>query len=107
MPVYLRWPGSDTLSAARNAIRKGNAVEIELPLEMHYALYRQLHPETAGGCADVVDTTGDATLLAPVAAVVGLEDLRALQTTLRRARYHVRVRSPQPRLSLTPPDHVG
>jgi hypothetical protein len=45
--VPLRWPGMDTLKAARDAIRDGSVVEIELPLEVHYALRAHLPPERA------------------------------------------------------------
>ena len=104
--VILRWPGTGTLQAARRAIRDGSSVEIELPLEMHYALYRHLHPEAAAASAEVLDARGDAALLDPIAAVAGLEDLRALRTAVQRARYRVRLKSPEPRLSLSPPERA-
>jgi hypothetical protein len=103
LTVTLRWPGTGTLQAARRAIRGGDPVEIELPLETHYALCRHLHPERGRSPGDDIDAAGDAELLEPIAAVAGLEDLRALQTAVRRAHYRVRLRSPEPRLTLTPP----
>jgi hypothetical protein len=42
--VALRWEGRQSVKAAREAIAAGSQVEIELPLEDHYALYRHLHP---------------------------------------------------------------
>jgi hypothetical protein len=103
MVLTLRWPGTGTLQAARSAIRDGAAVEIELPLEVHYALYRHLHPEGKRGPAESVDASGGAELLAAAATVAGLEELARLRPALRRARYRVRVTSPEPRLRLLPP----
>lgn len=102
--VPLRWPGTDTLKAARAAIRSRIPVEIELPLEVHYALFKHLHPERKGADAENVDTSGGAELLSPVAAVAGLTGLRGLEPAVRRAHYRVRVTSPEPRLRLLPPE---
>jgi hypothetical protein len=100
----LRWPGTGTLQAARSAIRKGAAVEIELPLEVHYALHRHLHPDAAPGPVEGLEAEGGAELLGSVATVAGLEELKGLQAAARRAHYRVRITSPEPRLSLTPPE---
>ena len=100
--VPLRWPGTDTLKAVRAAIRGHAAVEIELPLEVHYALYKHLAPHSA---TEEIDTAGGAELLGPIAAVAGLEELQRLEPAVRRGRYRVRLTSPEPRLRLTPPEH--
>jgi hypothetical protein len=93
--IALRWPGTDTLKDARAAIRSGTAVDIELPLEVHYALEQRLKN---------IDVTGGPELLAPVASVAGLQDLRELEPVLRKASYRVHVTTPVPRLRLTPPN---
>jgi hypothetical protein len=99
--VNLRWPGSGTLHAARVAMREGSPVEIELPLEVHHALRSRLFARD-GQAAE-----GDAELLAALAAAAtGLEDLKALQSAVRRARYRVRVTSPAPVLHLRPPERA-
>jgi hypothetical protein len=46
--VALRWEGRQSVKAAREAIAAGSRVEIELPLENHYALYRHLRPDAQG-----------------------------------------------------------
>jgi hypothetical protein len=102
--VPLRWPGTATLKAARAALRSGSTVEIELPLEVHYALYKHLHPDRAHTAAEDIDASGGAELLAPIATVAGLEELRGLEPAVRRGRYRVRLTSPEPRLQLTPPE---
>ena len=99
--VPLRWPGSDTLRAARAAIRSGAPVHIELPLEVHYSLHKHLCPD---GGPENIDASGGAELLRPIATVAGLEELQQLESAVRRGHYHVRLRSPEPRLTLTPPE---
>jgi hypothetical protein len=96
--VSLRWPGSATLRAARAAMRAGSPVEIGLPLEVHHALQSRLYPPD-GDAAE-----GGAELIARVASVTGLEELKGLQAAVRRARYRVRVTSPEPLLRLQPPN---
>ena len=98
----LWWPGTDTLQEARRAIRERRPVEIELPLEMHYALHSHLHPQAAAGPVEHLEAEGGAELLGRVATIAGLEELAQLQSALRRARYRVRVTSPEPLLRLQP-----
>jgi hypothetical protein len=100
--IALRWDGPHAVKAAREAIAAGSQVEIELPLEDHYALYRHLHPE-AKRAAESLDESGGAELLASIAAVAGMEEIRHLQAAVRRARYGVRLTSPEPLLRLIPP----
>ncbi|TAK87515.1 MAG: hypothetical protein EPO20_04240 [Betaproteobacteria bacterium] len=100
--VALRWEGPQSVKAARSAIAAGSQVEIELPLEDHYALYRHLHPE-ATRAADQLDASGGAELLASIASVAGMEDVLKLRAAIQRAHYRVRVTSPEPLLTLIPP----
>jgi len=105
-PVCLRWPGADTLKAARAALRSGVPVEIELPLEVHYALYKHLHPDRPHTPSEDIDVSGGAELLGPVAAVAGLQDLQHLEPAVRKGHYRVHLTSPEPRLRLTPPERT-
>ena len=100
--VALRWGGAQSVKAVRSAIRNRSRIEIELPLEVHYALYRHLHPQAPRVPAEDVDASGGAALLAQIATVAGLEEIRQLEAAVRRARYRVRVTSPEPHISLTP-----
>jgi hypothetical protein len=104
--VALRWPGTDTLKAARAAIRSGVPVDIELPLEVHYALYKHLHPDRPHTPSEEIDASGGAELLAPIATVAGLQDLQHLAPAVRRSHYRVHLTSPEPRLRLTPPERA-
>ena len=101
--VALRWPGTGTMKDARAALRRGDPIDIELPLEVHYALFKHLHPDRPHRPSEEIDTSGGAELLGPIATVAGLEDLRGLEPWVRKARYRVRLTSPEPRLRLSPP----
>jgi hypothetical protein len=105
--LSLRWPGTNTLKAARAAIRGRTAVEIELPLEVHYALYKHLHPDRPHAPAEAIDASGGAELLDPITTVAGLKELERLAPAVRRGHYCVRVTSPQPRLCFIPPVSVS
>jgi len=99
--VVLQWPGLDSLKTARDAIKAGSEVEIELPAGTHYVLYRQLNPDTASA-AERIDASGGAEILAAIAAVRGLEELARLGRAVKRAHYRVRLTSPEPLLRLLP-----
>jgi hypothetical protein len=100
--VPLRWPGTGTLSAAHAAIRSRIPIEIELPLEVHYALFKHLYPRRRPTGSEDIDASGGAELLETIATVAGLEDLKNLATAVRRGQYRVRLTSPDPRLRLLP-----
>lgn len=102
--VAVQWPGEDALAQARAAIGRGSEVAIALPPNMHYALYRHLHPGEIDGATERIELAGGVELLEPIAAARGLEDLAKLRPALRRGRYRVRLTSPEPILSLTPPE---
>lgn len=101
--VRLNWDGAPSIKAARSAMRNGDRVDIELPLETHHALYRHLHPEAPRGPDEAIDASDSVELLARVATVAGLEELAQLGPAVRRGRYRVQVTGPEPRLSLLPP----
>jgi hypothetical protein len=105
--VALRWPGTGTMKDARAAIRRGEPVDIELPLEVHYALFKHLHPARPHTPSEEIDASGGAELLGPIATVAGLQDLKELEAAVRKAGYRVRLTSPEPRLRLTPPERGG
>ena len=104
--VVLHWPGTETLNAARAAIQSGTAVEIDLPLEVHYALYKRLKPDPPHSSPEDIDASGGVELLAPITTVAGLEELKGLEAALRRGHYRVRLTSPEPRLRLIPPERA-
>jgi hypothetical protein len=105
--LALRWPGTGSLKAARAAISTRATVEFELPLEVHYALYKHLHPGRSHQPAEAIDASGGAELLDPIATVAGLQEFAQLGPAVRRAGYRVRLTSPQPRLWLIPPEGDG
>ncbi len=101
--VSLRWDGAPSVKAARDALRNGERVDIDLPLETHHALYRHLHPDAPRGAEEEIDAADGVELLSRIANVAGLQELARLAPGLRRGRYRVQLSGPEPRLSLLPP----
>jgi hypothetical protein len=101
--VTLRWDGAPSVKAARSAMRNGDRVDIDLPLETHHALYRHLNPEAPRGPDEEIDASDSVELLARVATVAGLEELAQLGPAVRRGRYRVQLTGPEPRLTFVPP----
>jgi hypothetical protein len=92
-----------SVSATRAAMRRGDRVTIELPLETHHALYRHLNPDAPRGPDEAIDAEDGTELIERIATVAGLEELRTLAPALRRAGYRVVLSGPDPILSLLPP----
>jgi hypothetical protein len=94
--VLLLWSGAGSVKAARRAIDAGNCVEISLPQGVHHALLERLDH------GDVLNVQNGAEILPLVASVAGLEEMRRLAPAVKRARYRVRVTSPDPVVVLVP-----
>jgi hypothetical protein len=99
----IAWNGVPCLKAARRGMRSRSRVDIVLPLEVHHALFRHLNPAAPRGAPEALDTEGGPELLAKLSEVAGLEELAQLAPMLERARYRVRLTSPDPCLRLLPP----
>lgn len=97
------WEGDATVKAAREALARGAAVEIALPLGVHHALFRHLYPDTAQGMPEDLDETGGPELLRRVSTVAGLEELARLERPAKAAGYRVQLLSPDPAVVLIPP----
>jgi hypothetical protein len=101
--LALRWDGTPSVAAARSAMRRGDRVDIALPLETHHALYRHLNPDAPRGPDEAIDAEDGAELLGRIASVAGLPELAGLAPALRRNGYRVELSGPDPVLSLLPP----
>ncbi|HEX6319490.1 MAG TPA: hypothetical protein VFZ84_11485 [Burkholderiales bacterium] len=101
--VNLRWEGLPSVKAARGAMRNGDRVDIDLPLETHHALFRHLNPDAPRGSDEEIDASDGVELLARIATVAGLEEMARLGPAVRRSRYGVQLTGPEPRLILVPP----
>ena len=98
--IELAWQGEETVAACREAMKRGAEVEIGLAAGLHHALFRHLHPEGTPGMPEGLEEEGGPQLLRRIAAVAGLEELARLEQPAKRARYRVRLVSPDPRVLL-------
>jgi len=101
--IELVWEGDATVEAARKAMKRGDAIEIGLPLGVHHALFRHLHPESAPGLPEDLDELAGPELLRKISAVAGLEEFADLEKAVKAARYRVQLLTPDPLVVLLPP----
>jgi hypothetical protein len=101
--MRLTWGGRETAAEVIEAVARGVDVEIALPLDMHHALFRRLHPDANAAELERVEVANGVELLRTLAGMAGLEAMAQLEEPLKRANYRVELRSPGPLLSLVPP----
>jgi hypothetical protein len=101
--IMLTWGGRETAATAIQALQRQAKVEITLPANIHHGLFRRLYPDAAVTAAEGVNVFGGAELIAPLAALAGLESLAELAEPLNHWGYRLQLRSPSPVLSLIPP----
>jgi hypothetical protein len=101
--IELVWEGDATVEAARKAMKRGDAIEIGLPLGVHHALFRHLHPESAPGLPEDLDELAGPEILRRISTVAGLEEIAKLEKPAKAARYRVQLLTPDPLLVLLPP----
>lgn len=96
--VHLRWNGQESVREAGEHILRGNDVELELPANLHHALFAHLNPYAEPGEPEDVDFSDDTALLERVAQIRGFEDIAALCDPVSQTHARVRVVSPSPRV---------
>lgn len=100
-PEFLVWPGAESMAALERALREQREVVLTLSAGLHNALVSTFTRDTAPELE--LDVEGGAELVDPLRNIAGLEPLSELQKTLRDGSWRVRITSPTPRISLTPP----
>lgn len=98
LPVHLRWAGSETMETASTLVAQGQDFEIELPANLHHALFAHLHPGARAGEPEQVDAVGGPHLLTRVAEIAGFSPLAELIDQLDRQGATVHVVSPLPKV---------
>lgn len=92
----LIWEGSETLHHAAELIRQRSDVELQLPSELHFALFTHFYPTEERTQPDAIDVSGGTEILEKVAEVRGLEQIRELIEPTAHAGAEVQVVSPSP-----------
>ena len=102
----IQWNEPDAPSHAASAVRRGEAVELDLPADFHHALFRHLHTDEGAG-SELVDREGGAELLREVATVRLLAELEDLAAAAAETEAQVHIQSPAPQILITPQRHGG
>ena len=89
--TQLLWRGRETIDEVLPLIKPSATIEIQLAAEYHHALFRAVHPAAPPGAVEEIDADGGPELLTKVAAINGLEDMKALISPLTKARAAVRI----------------
>ncbi len=93
---HLIWEGRTTLTALCNLVQARISVELQLPADYHFALFRHLYPNASAGEPEQIDVSGGAELLEKVAEIRGLNELAELAAPIAAAGGQVHIQSPGP-----------
>lgn len=94
----LRWSGPESIRAAKDLTAKHTDFELELPANLHHALFAHLHPGAEPGEPEEVDALGGAHLLSRVAEIGGFSNISELIDPIEEANATVHVVSPLPKV---------
>ena len=89
----LLWQGRESVDRCAALLLAGRGVELQLPRNFNHSLFAALQQPSMPQ-AELLDVTGGPDMLARIAGVGGLEDLRRLETPARGSGSSVRVVSP-------------
>lgn len=105
MTTRLPWAGKETIERIAENLARRRRTVVKLPSAYHHAL--RLHFYKNRRYRGLIDLSGDAALLARVATVAGLGNLRVLATPMRNSSARVRLRSAPPQLVFHTPVHCS
>lgn len=97
----IRWSGDAAVSQVVECLESGIEFQLELPPNVHHALFSRLRPDAAPGQPELLDIEGGSELIESIASVASLEALNQLDEPLAAAGAHLSVVSPHPRIVVT------
>jgi hypothetical protein len=99
----ITWHGTTSDSRITDTIRRGRAVQLKLPPEIHQAVLSGLVSSEDRGANPVFEIRGGDELIDELAAIDELECIEALSTPVRRVGYRIAVTSVAPVIFIEPP----
>jgi hypothetical protein len=102
-PEILIWPGAESLSKIKRALRERREVELTLSAGLHNAFFNRFEADAPPESALQVDVQGGPELIGQLKDIAGLEPIAELEQTLRDGGWRVTITSPIPRILLSPP----
>ncbi len=99
--THLRWAGHESVPVITELAAGRHDMAIELPANLHHALFAHLHPGAEPDEPEEVDATGGGHLLERVAEIGGFEPFSELVAAVYEADGTVHVSSPPPRITIS------
>lgn len=106
-PEVLMWPGADSMSKLKQALKEGRAVELLLSAGLHNAFFSRFEADAPPDSEIQVDVQGGVALIDQLKDIAGLEPLGEVEQTLREGEWKVTITSPTPRIAFTPPQTLA
>jgi hypothetical protein len=100
--IKLPWHGHETIESIPSLLDTAQEIEITLPSNYNHSLFSVLHPGEPPAQLEKIEASGGPELLADIASVKGLEEMKTLIDPLAAAKAKVRVVSP-PKIVITLP----
>jgi len=97
----IRWSGDATVSQVVGCLENGIEFQLDLPPNVHHALFSRLCPDVPAGQPELLNVEGGSELIESIATVAGLEALHQLDGPLAAVGAHLAVISPHPRIVVT------
>lgn len=98
--TLVRWGGQGSLDRAVEVFNEKGCVEIEMPAELHHAVFSHLRPGAWETQVEQIDEQGGEALLARIAEIDQLSGLTVFIPLVRERHARVWIRSPAPHLQI-------
>ena len=99
----VRWSGTVSVAEVEATLERCGHVEIQLPPDFHHALYVRINPDAGVARVEQIDVSDGLDLLHKVASIRGLDDINALEATVRDHHARVHLLSPVPLIIISLP----
>lgn len=99
-PAILVWEGNETIAEAIRLIGQRTTLELQLPPDLHFALFSRLCTGQERNQPEAIEIEGGSELLEQIAQINALKALAGLVTPLREAGAGVRIISPSPAIQI-------
>lgn len=99
-PAILNWEGNETIAEAKRLIDQRTPLELQLPPDLHFALFSRLCSDHDRNQPEAIEIEGGPELLGQIAQINALKALADLVTPLHEAGAGVRIISPSPAIQI-------
>jgi hypothetical protein len=96
--IHIRWSGDESVDIACKLVLERHSVELDLPLNLHHALFAHLFPDASPADPEEVDISGDVALLKRAAEIGGFGNLGRLIEPVSQTGARIHIQSPPPRI---------